>query len=187
MLLLRAPSDQRLKTILSGLKTQDFTYQPVGATAKAELPVGYHHLVMRGRLGAPTQDIFDRAKEAARNWRAQRGSGLTVVPDGPVAVGVNVAQSAPVMGVLHAIATCRVVYVEDTPTSFAYAYGTLPSHPETGEERFCISLEDEGVFFTLTAFSNAGSLLVKASGPIAWAIQRKAGRAYIEAMQAAVR
>ena len=38
------------------------------------------------------------------------------------------------MGFLQA--PCRVVYVIDEPDIRGFAYGTLPGHPESGEERF---------------------------------------------------
>ncbi len=31
---------------------------------------------------------------------------------------------------------CRIVYCTDEPNRFGFAYGTLPGHPERGEEAF---------------------------------------------------
>jgi uncharacterized protein (UPF0548 family) len=36
-------------------------------------------------------------------------------------------------------APCRIVYVIDEPDRRGFAYGTLPGHPERGEEAFIIS------------------------------------------------
>ena len=35
-------------------------------------------------------------------------------------------------------APCRVVYVVDEPDRRGFAYGTLPGHAESGEERFVV-------------------------------------------------
>jgi uncharacterized protein (UPF0548 family) len=48
----------------------------------------------------------------------------------------------------------RVVYLIDEPTRRGFAYGTLPGHPESGEEAFVVELrEDESVWLTIRAFS----------------------------------
>lgn len=49
---------------------------------------------------------------------------------------------------------CRVVAVCDEPHTYSFTYGTLPSHPEEGEELFAlIRKPDGGVWFEITAFS----------------------------------
>jgi uncharacterized protein (UPF0548 family) len=58
-----------------------------------------------------------------------------------------------------------VTYVLDEPRHKGFAYGTLPGHPERGEEAFALELHDDGaVTFTITAFSRPASLLAKAGG-----------------------
>jgi len=48
----------------------------------------------------------------------------------------------------------RVVYVIDEPTRRGFAYGTLPGHPESGEEAFVVELrDDESVWLTIRVFS----------------------------------
>lgn len=51
-------------------------------------------------------------------------------------------------------APCRVIYVIDEPTRKGFAYGTLPGHPESGEESFIVEqTEDGSVWLTIRAFS----------------------------------
>jgi uncharacterized protein (UPF0548 family) len=51
-------------------------------------------------------------------------------------------------------APARVVYVVDEPTRRGFAYGTLPGHPEDGEEAFIVERGDDGsVWLVLRAFS----------------------------------
>ena len=39
-------------------------------------------------------------------------------------------------GTVWATLPCRVIYVDEDPGRFAFAYGTLPGHPERGEVAF---------------------------------------------------
>ncbi len=49
---------------------------------------------------------------------------------------------------------CRVIYVIDEPKRKGFAYGTLPGHPECGEESFIVDQTDDGsVWLTIRAFS----------------------------------
>ncbi|HWH26884.1 MAG TPA: DUF1990 domain-containing protein [Pseudolysinimonas sp.] len=54
----------------------------------------------------------------------------------------------------------RVVYVVDEPQRRGFAYGTLPGHPERGEEAFIVERrDDDSVWLTIRAFSRPASLL----------------------------
>jgi uncharacterized protein (UPF0548 family) len=80
-------------------------------------------------------------------------------------------------------APCRVVYVIDEPGRRGFAYGTLPGHPESGEEAFIVSRrEDATVAFTITAFSRPASSLAKAAGPLGRAVQRHITNRYLRAI-----
>jgi hypothetical protein len=51
-------------------------------------------------------------------------------------------------------APCRVVYVIDEPRRRGFAYGTLPGHPESGEEAFVLEQRDDGTIASnIIAFS----------------------------------
>jgi uncharacterized protein (UPF0548 family) len=77
---------------------------------------------------------------------------------------------------------CRVVYLVDDPCRRGFAYGTLPGHPESGEESFIIERRnDETVTFTVTAFSRPATWLAKAAAPIGRAIQRRITDRYLTA------
>ena len=57
-------------------------------------------------------------------------------------------------GPLHIGAPVRVVYVIDSPARKGFAYGTLPGHPESGEEAWMLDQSDDGsVWLTIRAFS----------------------------------
>ena len=57
--------------------------------------------------------------------------------------------------------TCRVASVVDEPNRFGFAYGTLPIHPEQGEQSFIVERDEGGkVTFTLRA-KKAGTAHIK--------------------------
>jgi uncharacterized protein (UPF0548 family) len=61
----------------------------------------------------------------------------------------------------------RVVYVIDEPLRKGFAYGTLPGHPERGEEAFIVEYrDDDSVWLTIRAFSRPSSWLFWAGYPL---------------------
>lgn len=64
----------------------------------------------------------------------------------------------PVVGPIVITAPARVVYLIDELKRKGFAYGTLPGHPEDGEEAFIVSQrEDDSVWLTIRAFSRPSS------------------------------
>src|SRR5260370_38795913 len=67
---------------------------------------------------------------------------------------------------------CRIVYVvdEEGPVRrFGFAYGTLPEHAESGEERFTVEGHeaDDAVWYDILAFSRPQQLLARLGYPFA--------------------
>ena len=61
----------------------------------------------------------------------------------------------------------RVVYVVDQPSRKGFAYGTLPGHPERGEESFMVDhREDDSVWLTIRAFSRPANWFFWAGYPV---------------------
>ncbi len=72
----------------------------------------------------------------------------------------------------------------DEPSRAGFAYGTLPGHPERGEEAFVVRLLDDGsVRFDVVAFSRPGSTLTRLAGPIGRAVQYLAAGEYLQALR----
>ena len=68
------------------------------------------------------------------------------------------------VGALSVRIPVRVVYVIDEPTRRGFAYGTLPGHPESGEEAFIVERrDDDSVWLTIRAFS-------RPAHPALWAV-----------------
>ena len=148
------------------------------------VPTGFHRRTWTTDLSGV--DAFDRACAAMRAWAVHRGAALDVLPDGPMAVGTNVAIGAP-LPVGFVEITCRIVAIVDEPDRFGFAYGTLPVHPEQGEESFIVVRSDGGdVRFDVQAVSRPGHPLARVFAPIANRLQDAAARRYLAAMTAAV-
>src|SRR5262249_31268900 len=134
------------------------TYSEVGATA-GELPARHHHLTRRVMIGRGPQVFADAAADVA-GWQVQLRAGLTVSASAPTATPGTVAVLSLGVGPLRLGAPCRVVYAVDEPRRQGFAYGTLPGHPESGEEAFIVEHHgDDTVSFTITAFSRPSSAI----------------------------
>ncbi len=172
-----------MQKLLEDLERAEPTYGDVGATLARKCPDGFHHDRFEIVLGQGPE-IFQRAITGLKSWQAHRLPGMTVFPhDQEIRTGATVVITVgtPIAAIA---APCRVVGVIDGQTRWGFAYGTLPGHPEQGEESFAISLSpDETVRFEIDAFSRPGDPLVRLSGPIGRGIQRGGTGAYLRALK----
>ncbi|MFJ9040093.1 DUF1990 family protein [Streptomyces sp. NPDC102406] len=157
------------------------TYTEIGATLAAKrLPQGYAHLDRRVRLGSGPQ-CFERAGAAVLAWGAQRGAGLRVTPGDDVREGADV-----VLRALWLRIPCRVVRVVRDTTCVGFAYGTLPGHPECGEEAFLVERDADGsVWFRIRAFSRPGRWYTRVAGPVGRVVQVWVTGRYLRAVERA--
>jgi uncharacterized protein (UPF0548 family) len=127
---------------------------------------------------------FQRAVAGLKAWEAHRLPGVRVFPDDQeirTGATVVVTLGAPIVALA---APCRIVSVIDGQTRWGFAYGTLPGHPEEGEEAFVVSMSpDETVRFEIEAFSRPGDRLVRLSGPIGRGIQKGGTGGYLRALK----
>src|SRR5262249_20824062 len=61
---------------------------------------------------------------------------------------------------------------------YGFAYGTLPEHAESGEERFTVEWHeaDDAVWYDILAFSRPHQLLVRLGYPLARRLQKRFAR-----------
>lgn len=158
---------------------RELTYREVGATA-GELPAGYR--TFERTVALPRAVEFAAAAGSLFRWEVQRRAGLRVSASSAASEqGAEVELTLPVLGVR---APCRVVWVVAEPDRRGFAYGTLPGHPESGEESFVLERHDDGgVLFTIRAFSRPAGLLAKVSGPIGRLVQDLVTRRYLAAFE----
>ena len=164
---------------LAALEELPLTYPEVGATASGGLPAGYDHQHVVRQIGSGPQR-FERAADAVMHWGMQRGAGLRVRASSEVVELDAVVLMR--MGFLPA--PCRVVYVVDEPDMRGFAYGTLPGHPESGEERFVVRRDPatSAVFAEVSSFSRPATWWSKAGGPLVSVAQRVIAGRYLRAV-----
>jgi uncharacterized protein (UPF0548 family) len=155
-----------------------FTYPEVGATAGL-MPPGYKHLGYAAHIGMG-QLRFDQAADAVMHWGMQHGAGLRIQATSDVVeVGTVV-----IVKMAFLKAPCRVVYVVDEPHVRGFAYGTLPGHPESGEERFVVRHDPvtSAVYAEVSSFSRPATWWSKLGGPITSLAQRMVNKRYVHAV-----
>jgi uncharacterized protein (UPF0548 family) len=163
---------------LSDLATMTFTYQQVGATA-GELPDGYHHVRKSAVIGNG-RPRFDDAAARVMRWGMLRGAGVRVEASSEVAaVGSEV-----LVGLGRLRAPCRVVYVLDEQNRRGFAYGTLPGHPESGEELFAVRYDPStgDVHAEVVAFSRHATWWSRLGSPVTALAQRVITARYLTAL-----
>ncbi|MFE0458412.1 DUF1990 family protein [Kitasatospora sp. NPDC058965] len=161
--------------------TPALSYPEVGATAPGgSLPPGYRHLRHRTRLGSG-RARFEAAGERVLTFAMHRAVGVGVTADAErAAPGVRVRVLLG-RGRIGVAAPCEVVWTVRDEARIGFGYGSLPGHPECGEEAFLVELDGAGeVWFTVTAFSRPGHWATRALGPLVPVFQaayaRRCGR-----------
>jgi uncharacterized protein (UPF0548 family) len=189
MLSLRRPTAATVRAFLAAQARLDLTYPAVGATATTP-PAGYvvDHTCHKLGEGEPA---FSAATAALKRWDHFRLGWVEACPaDTPIQVGGVVAVLAHNLG-LWWLNACRIVYVvdKDGPVQrFGFAYGTLPEHVESGEERFLVEWDRAtgSVWYDILAFSRPRHLLARLGYPWSRRLQRRFARDSAAAMVRAV-
>ena len=163
---------------LTDLSALQLTYRDVGATA-GPLPDGYHHVRKSAVIGHG-RPRFEQAAARVMRWGMLRGAGVRVDASSEVAaVGSEVLVG---LGPLHA--PCRVVYVVDDTDRRGFAYGTLPGHPESGEELFAVRYDPatDEVNAEVVAFSRHATWWSRLGSPVTSLAQRVITTRYLTAL-----
>lgn len=160
------------------LTRQPLTYAPAGATREPTYPAGFHHLDVRFEVGRG-EGCFEHAVETLMTWRMHTGAGLRVA-----ASSLRVEEGAVVRARLGPLPVpCRVVWVLDEPTRRGFGYGTLPGHPESGEEAFVVGLDHGAVTLRVMAYSRPGRAVARLAGPLGRWGQRLVVSRYARALR----
>ena len=179
MFFLTEPSADTVTSFINAQHGLPFSYQAVGAT-NGSAPEGYVVDHNRTQIGTGAA-VYKLAKDALNEWKQFDLGWVSIVPAGvQLKTGATVAVKAYTFGA-WSLNAARVVYVinEAGPTErFGFAYGTLPDHVETGEERFKVewNLEDDSVWYDILAFSRPHHTLVKLAAPLARQLQKRFAR-----------
>jgi uncharacterized protein (UPF0548 family) len=190
MLSLRKPSAESTRRFLAEQAKLEFRYGAVGATAN-DVPPGFSVDHTRIKIGEG-EAVFLAAKSALRGWKQFDLGWVSISPpETPIRTGETVAIVAHAGG-LWWLSACKIVYVVDEAgpiNRFGLAYGTLPDHAESGEERFLIEWDqaDGSVWYDILAFSRPNHFLAKLGYPMVRRIQKRFARESAMAMLKAAR
>lgn len=175
MFSLLEPSEQTIRELIDRERHLPFTYEAVGATNTTP-PQDFtvdHNRIQIGH----GEKTFRTAIDALRNWRQFDLGWVSIVPEGVrLEVGATVAVKARALGT-WSLNAARVVYMIEEPNRFGFAYGTLPDHIASGEERFTVEwLADDSVWYDILAFSRPRHPLVRINVPLARMLQKRFAR-----------
>lgn len=182
---LEKPTEERIDAIIAQSQDQPYSYPDVGATQHmlTQKPFSTTYVMDHNRvqLGAGS-DLFEQAKRALSQWRmCNLGWAEICGTAKPIEPGTVIA-CVPKMFGIWLINPCRVVYkideTVDGVSRFGLAYGTLPGHAATGEERFLLEWHhaDDIVWYDILAFSQPGHWFGQLGYPIMRQFQKRYGR-----------
>ncbi|MBW4041537.1 MAG: DUF1990 domain-containing protein [Acidobacteria bacterium] len=159
-----------------------FDFLP-GTVLTDERPRGYRRLVRQTVIGTAAR--FERAATAVLDWQVQRRSGIAALSDSgddapPVSEGLEGIVVVPVLGVTVS-APFRVTRVLREPDRVGFAYGTLPGHPEVGEEAFLVRRVGRETVFELRALSRP-AFPYSLAAPVGLLLQRRFSDRYLRAL-----
>ena len=175
---LRRPTDREIAAWLEA-GFEQFSYSEVGASKALEPPpaslaaiynVDHHEFdIGHGR------EAYERARDSLMAWRHFEIPWLELHgAAAPVRNGQVVATLVSVAG-LWFFNPCKVVYAAQSQDFAEFAYGTLPGHPERGEERFRVRFDSatQTVKYEIDAFSRPAILFTRLGAPFARRLQRR--------------
>ncbi len=175
---LRRPRDAQLASILAGVAARDVTYSEIGMSRPGGNTQGFHLEDHRAEIAID----FATARERLAAFATHALPYMFVYPrDARVVLRRDVVVCARIAGA-WSINPCRVVIVEDTPDRFAYAYGTLPGHAESGEEWFSVEQVGDRVVAETRAYAKMADIFARLAMPIARRVQRKVKIDYLRAL-----
>jgi uncharacterized protein (UPF0548 family) len=178
------PDAGTIARVVDARRDADFTYSDVGATREGEMPAGYAIDRNREYLG---RGVFASARSQLRAWRMMPPWTAAEPAQVPIEEGRVFVVLVNALGMWW-INPARIVYVIDEPRRFGFAYGTLPGHAESGEERFLVEeLDDGAVWYDVSAFSRPRFWGARVAYPLTRALQKQFARDSRAAMLRALR
>lgn len=192
MFFVRQPSDKEISDLIAAQSRLPFSYSEIGATRNHALPGDYPINYLRRELGQG-REIYAKATGALRAWQMYALDYTKIYPpSAPIKEGEMVAVLVKHLG-FWSLNPCRIVYsfAEETEEIIrsGFAFGTLPVHSETGEERFTVewNRETDAVWYELRTFARAHHWLAKLGFPFVRLMQKRFASDSHEAMLAAVK
>jgi uncharacterized protein (UPF0548 family) len=190
MFLLTRPSARQIDRFLTESARLPLSYGPAGVVTDPPAR-GVRFDESAAAIGHGPAD-FERARAALLAWKQFDLGWVELHPaNAGVEIGTNVAVLIRHLG-FWSLNGCRVVYHVGRRTDghrFGFAYGTLRSHAESGEELFEVTLDEAtgDVVYRIRATSRPRAPLAMAGHPIARLLQARFRSDSIAVMERAVR
>ena len=161
-----------------------FTFDFLPGTVLAdETPRGSRRPLRRSVIG--TAAAFDAAAASVLEWQVQRRSGIAARSDSGddaprASEGLEGVVVVPLLG-RTVSAPFRVTRVLEEPDLVGFAYGTLPGHPEVGEEAFLVRRIGNETVFELRALSHP-AFPYSLVAPVGALLQQRFTERYLRAL-----
>jgi len=190
------PTPEEIRAYLARQPSEPFSYDCVGATREnPKARRGWNIDHERVLLGTG-RETFERARRAIERWEMFPAEVATLYWPKPPRAGLCVAVLYRASLVkLWMLFPARIVDFLDGPVEaggprierYGFAYGTLPDHPERGEERFLVEWDrgDDRVWYDLLAVSQPAHWLARVGYFYARMEQARFRRLSCRAMQRA--
>jgi uncharacterized protein (UPF0548 family) len=174
-------SPREVDRTLHAARTLMPSYDHVGSTlrpASGGVPSSTTSIEVPGALAS--------AADALLRWATHDGIRAMVVPHAPPTVGDTVCIVVP-FGPFELLAPNRVVAVVAESERVGFAYGTLPGHPEVGEELFLAEqIDPDRLRLTIRTDARLAGRVARASAPLSRRLQRSATNRYLGAWALAI-
>lgn len=195
MFLFRPPAPVTIKHFVREQQSLPYTYAPVGGT-RSQIPDGFT-VDHNERVLGMGEAVYRKAVHALQHWRMFDMDWLSIWPqEAALQEGTTVVVLAQHFG-FWSLNPARIVYVMDekkTTTDgvihrFGFAYGTLPGHAMSGEERFLIEWNEstDEVVYEVIAYSKPRHLLARLGYLLVRRLQKRFGLASLAVMRQIVR
>ena len=169
----KKPTRETIEALRDQCREASFNYPAVGSTQAvgSTPPPGYCQDQIKIELGRG-QATFERARIAIQQWEMFPPSMVELFwPTVPITQGSVVAVLFRGYG-FWSLNPARIVYTVDETGQidrYGFAYGTLPGHLESGEERFCVSWDHatDRVHYQIDVFSRPNHWFVWLGYPLA--------------------
>jgi uncharacterized protein (UPF0548 family) len=173
MFLLTRPAPAKIAAFVDELQALPLSYDPIGLVERPAPGFAVDELTAVVGSGAAA---FACACDCLRRWMHFDLGWVQIAPHAPpITTGTVVCVLVRHLG-FWSMNGCRVVYpIGDGEREFGFAYGTLTSHAERGEESFTVRLSpDTGdVTYAIRAVSRPRALLARLGYPVTRRLQAK--------------
>ncbi|CAN5728062.1 hypothetical protein BH20ACT1_BH20ACT1_06150 [soil metagenome] len=165
----------------------DLTYDHVGSTLHPERFPEHAQRTFELEVDDPG-DGFADVIDGLRSWVPHHHLGARIhPPDATIEVGTTLLVVLP-YGPFDVVAPDRIIEVIDEPHRFGFAYGTLPGHPECGEESFLVErIDGSRLHLRVRIDARPATVWARLASPLVTLFQNRAAACYLQGLAQHIR